>query len=313
MQPNLLPQNAGQSPHAAATASCNCCSTKGGGTLNLTLCRVLNVLLVQIANDGTEEVGGDVFDEELRNEVERRSRSEQWLEDDIEALPEALKRLTHECKKANIRLSNRSTCNVFVDPYYQNDHQSDLQMNLSRADIQDIVSHLIKKGIARIERLLEQEAFFTPSVELCLATGGMVNMPMVKDRLDGDCLLVRVPLNLPKKFMLQRFKSLLDENHKGQRGKRYAKTSKSKCQFTGQLNIEALTTVLNVLDKRIEHPKMKLWELGQFLPLNKHLYVDYLKSGKPLDTASKKLMEVTISRFRNARESVANTSKGFFP
>jgi len=42
----------------------------GGGTLDLTLCRVLNGLLVQVANDGTEEVGGDVFDEELRNEVE---------------------------------------------------------------------------------------------------------------------------------------------------------------------------------------------------------------------------------------------------
>lgn len=132
--------------------------------------------------------------------------------------------------------------------------------------------------------------------------------------IDGDRLLVSVPLNLPKKFILQRFRSLLDQNHKGQRGKRYAKTSKAKYQFTGQPNIEALTTALNVWDKRIEHPKMKLWELGQFLPLNKHLYVDYLKSGKPLDTASKKLMEATVSRYlKKARASVTNTSKGLFP
>lgn len=156
----------------------------GGGTLDLTLCRVLNGMLVQVANDGTEEVGGDIFDEELRNEVEKRSRSEQGLEDDIQVLPEARKRLLHECEKAKIRLSDRSTWNVFVDPYYQDDHHSDLQMNLSRADMQDIVGHLVKKGVARIERLLEREGFSTPSVELCLATGGMVNMPMVRDRLD---------------------------------------------------------------------------------------------------------------------------------
>jgi molecular chaperone DnaK len=156
----------------------------GGGTLDLTLCRVLNGLLVQVANDGTEEVGGDVFDDELRNEVEKRSTAAQSLSDDVEVLPEARKRLLHECEKAKIRLSDRNTWNVYVDPYYQSDDQADLQVNLSRDDLQDIVGHLVRKGVARIERLLEREGYSTASVELCLATGGMVNMPMVKNRLD---------------------------------------------------------------------------------------------------------------------------------
>lgn len=156
----------------------------GGGTLDLTLCRVLNGLLVQVANDGTEDVGGDVFDDELRNEVEKRSRTANGLGDDVDVLPEARKRLLHECEKAKIRLSDRGTWNVYVDPYYQSDDQTDLQVNLSRDDLQDIVGHLVKKGVARIERLLEREGFSTASVELCLATGGMVNMPMVKNRLD---------------------------------------------------------------------------------------------------------------------------------
>lgn len=156
----------------------------GGGTLDLTLCRVHNGLLVQVANDGTEEVGGDVFDDELRNEIEKRSRVLNRLGDEIDVLPEAKKRLLHECEKAKIRLSDRSTWNVFVDPYYQSDDQTDLQVNLSRDDLQDIVGHLVKKGVSRIERLLEREGYSTASVELCLATGGMVNMPMVKNRLD---------------------------------------------------------------------------------------------------------------------------------
>lgn len=156
----------------------------GGGTLDLTLCRVLDGLLVQVANDGTEEVGGDVFDEELRNEVERRSRAAQNLGEEVEVLPEASKRLLHECEDAKIRLSDRSTWNVYVDPYYQSEDQSDLQVNLSRDDLQDIVGHLVRKGVSRIERLLEREGYSTASVELCLATGGMVNMPLVKNRLD---------------------------------------------------------------------------------------------------------------------------------
>lgn len=156
----------------------------GGGTLDLTLCRVHDGLLVQVANDGTDEVGGDLFDEELRNEVERRSRAAQNLSEEVEVLPEARKRLLHECERAKIRLSDRSTWNVFVDPYYQSEEQSDLQVNLSIDDLQDIVGHLVRKGVARIDRLLEREGYSTASVELCLATGGMVNMPLIKNRLD---------------------------------------------------------------------------------------------------------------------------------
>ena len=156
----------------------------GGGTLDLTLCRVLDGLLVQVANDGTEEVGGDVFDDELRNEVERRSRAGNGLGEEVEVSSEARKRLLHECEKAKIRLSDRNTWNVFLDPYYESDEHSDLQVNLSRDDLQDIFGQLVRKGIARIERLLEREGYSTASVELCLATGGMVNMPMVKNRLD---------------------------------------------------------------------------------------------------------------------------------
>lgn len=156
----------------------------GGGTLDLTLCRVLDGLLVQVANYGTEDVGGDIFDEELRNEIERRSRAAQNLGEEVEVLPDARKRLLHQCEEAKIRLSDRSTWNVYVDPYYQSDDQADLQVNLSRDDLQAIVGHLVKKGVACIERLLEREGYSTASVELCLATGGMVNMPMVKNRLD---------------------------------------------------------------------------------------------------------------------------------
>ncbi|MBS0313347.1 MAG: Hsp70 family protein [Proteobacteria bacterium] len=156
----------------------------GGGTLDLTLCRVLDGLLVQVANFGTEDVGGDVFDEALQHEVEKRSRAAQGLGSDVEILPEARKRLLHECEKAKIRLSERNTWDVYVDPYYQSDTKSELQVNLSRDDMQDIVGYLVRKGVKLIETLLENHGYSTASVELCLATGGMVNMPLVRNRLD---------------------------------------------------------------------------------------------------------------------------------
>jgi len=156
----------------------------GGGTLDLTLCRLQNGVLVQLANDGTEDVGGDIFDEDLRNEVESRSRSSRDPNLPVDTTPEARKRLLHQCERAKIELSVKKTWTVFVDNYYLCDEQPDLVVSLKRDDLYSIVSSLVRKGVARIEQLLELRKMTTASVDLCLAVGGMVNMPLIKSRLD---------------------------------------------------------------------------------------------------------------------------------
>jgi molecular chaperone DnaK len=156
----------------------------GGGTLDLTLCRVLDGLLVQVANDGTEEIGGDVFDEELRNEIERRSLIQRRFSEDVLLLPDARKRLLHACEEAKINLSSRGTYNVFVDNYYDVDGDTALIVQLARDDLESIVGNLVRKGVSRIERMVEKAGYLPSSIALCLATGGMVNMPLVKNRLD---------------------------------------------------------------------------------------------------------------------------------
>jgi molecular chaperone DnaK (HSP70) len=156
----------------------------GGGTLDLTLCRVMDGLLVQVSNDGTEEIGGDVFDEELRNEVERRSLIIRKFNDDVLLLPDARKRLLHACEEAKINLSSKEDWTVFVDNYYDVDDETALEVTLARDDLEKIIGSLVRKGIARIERMVEKAGYLPSSITLCLATGGMVNMPLVKNRLD---------------------------------------------------------------------------------------------------------------------------------
>lgn len=155
----------------------------GGGTLDLTLCRVINGMIVQIANDGTDEVGGDYFDEALKNDVELRSRIQSGFADDVEVQPEARKRLLHECEAVKILLSTHSSRQVYVESFYRSRTAEDLQVELSKSDLERVVGHLVRVGIGKIEALLEREGFSASSVELCLATGGMVNMPLIRDRL----------------------------------------------------------------------------------------------------------------------------------
>ena len=103
--------------------------------------------------------------------------------EDIQVHEDARTRLMHECEKAKIDLSGRSNANIFVRTFFHEREDPALDLTLSRDDLEGIVSNLVSKGISHIERLLEREGYSTTSVSLCLATGGIVNMPLVKARL----------------------------------------------------------------------------------------------------------------------------------
>ena len=59
----------------------------GGGTLDLTLCRIIGDMVVQVMNDGTDEVGGDVFDESVMERILTNVAQEKGLGEDIEIQP----------------------------------------------------------------------------------------------------------------------------------------------------------------------------------------------------------------------------------
>lgn len=155
----------------------------GGGTLDLTLCRLIDGMLVQVVNDGTDEVGGDVFDETLRNEIERRVRKNRELGEDIETQLDAKTRLIHSCERAKIELSGRPRARLFVSNFFRHDSDPDLDYALTLEEMEEIFSTLLDNGLARINRLLTQNNYSPASVALCLAAGGMANMPAIRSRL----------------------------------------------------------------------------------------------------------------------------------
>ena len=155
----------------------------GGGTLDLTVCRIVDGVLVQVGNDGTDDVGGDRFDDEIKNAIEARVRDKRGLSEEVTLQAEAHARLLHVCEKAKIDLSGRRDAVVYVPNFFKGLEDNSLDFNLSRDELEQMVAHLVQKGIARITQLLSREEYSTSSIALCLATGGMANMPVVKSRL----------------------------------------------------------------------------------------------------------------------------------
>ena len=128
-----------------------------------------------------------------------------------------------------------------------------------------------------------------------------------------NILYVKIPLNLPKRFLKSKFHELLKKFHQGKKGIRQARQSKAKYNVIGQPNIEALKKTLKVYDYHIENPNLKLWEIGKDLRLSladNPLYTDSTK----ISYDKRNRLSATVSRYlRKAKRMIENTSKGRFP
>lgn len=155
----------------------------GGGTLDLTLCRIESGMILQIANDGSDEVGGDRFDDALRNEVIRCARDSQKIPAHISVHPDANARLLQRCERAKIDLSERDSVQVYVNHFFRDIENDDLDFKVSRQFLEEVTKPIIDVGTDRIDQLLSAARLSHPQIGLCLATGGMLNMPAIRSRL----------------------------------------------------------------------------------------------------------------------------------
>lgn len=155
----------------------------GGGTLDLTLCRPMEEMVVQLMNDGTDEVGGDVFDENIMNRLVQQVCASRGIDEAVETQPGAKARLLDRCERAKIDLSTRARSQIYVGSFFRGIGDEDFDYSLNQEELEKVVSPLLDKGFKRIESILENAGYAPEQVALCVATGGMSNMPAVKRRL----------------------------------------------------------------------------------------------------------------------------------
>ena len=126
----------------------------GGGTLDLTLCRIIGDTVVQLMNDGTDEVGGDVFDDTVMRRIVTNVVQRKGVSDEIEIQPGARERLLEACESAKIALSGRSSADVYVWNFFGNTDGDDLEYTLTSEELEEAVSSLLNKGFSRIDKVL---------------------------------------------------------------------------------------------------------------------------------------------------------------
>lgn len=156
----------------------------GGGTLDLTLCLIRGRQMVELGNAGDNDVGGDYFDEIILNRV-REIHAERYGIDNIiqYETPESRTRLLVQCELSKIQLSEIDAFPIFIPNYLNHREARHLNVSISRNDIEAWTGDLINRGLSQIDALLESHQLTPHEIELCLPTGGMVNVPAVRNGL----------------------------------------------------------------------------------------------------------------------------------
>ena len=151
--------------------------------MDLTLCRVAGDTILQLMNDGTDEVGGDVFDQNLMNRLIQDMRELRDIDNDVGTHQGAKARLIDRCERAKIELSSRSRVTIYVSSFFRDIAEDEFDYDLDQRELETIVQPLVNKGLTRITQLLDDAGYSPEQVALCLATGGMSNMPAIRRRL----------------------------------------------------------------------------------------------------------------------------------
>lgn len=154
----------------------------GGGTLDLTLCRVEPARILQLRNGGTDQVGGDQFDDVIYKEVVRRFALEHGIQSGDEATPEARLRLRQQAEENKIALSERANVSFYRPGYFQRSGAT-LEYALSRSEMEEITRPLVEAGMAEIHSLLDSVGLATAQVSYVVVVGGMAAMPAIRSRL----------------------------------------------------------------------------------------------------------------------------------
>jgi molecular chaperone DnaK (HSP70) len=154
----------------------------GGGTLDLTLCRIEPGRILQLRNGGTDAVGGDRFDQVIRDEVVARFSFEQGISDTDLPTLEARLRLLQDAERNKIALSEHASA-TFYRPSYFSESGTSLQYKLKRQELEEITRPLVTAGMREVESLLDSVGIAPAQVSMCLVAGGMAAMPSIRSRL----------------------------------------------------------------------------------------------------------------------------------
>jgi molecular chaperone DnaK len=152
----------------------------GGGTFDISILDVGEGVFQVLSTNGDTFLGGDDFDQRIINWICDEFKKEQGI--DLRSDRMALQRLKEAAEKAKIELSTVMQTEINL-PFITADASGPkhLQMNLTRAKLEQLTGDLIERTIEPCKQALADAKLRTDQIAEVVLVGGMTRMPAVQE------------------------------------------------------------------------------------------------------------------------------------
>src|SRR5512136_2121012 len=152
----------------------------GGGTFDISILDVGDGVFQVLSTNGDTFLGGDDFDQRIINWVCDEFKREQGI--DLRSDRMALQRLKESAEKAKIELSTVMQTEINL-PFITADASGPkhLQMNLTRAKLEQLTGDLIERTIEPCKQALADAKLKPADIAEAVLVGGMTRMPAVQE------------------------------------------------------------------------------------------------------------------------------------
>jgi len=152
----------------------------GGGTFDVSILDVGEGVFEVLSTNGDTFLGGDDFDQRIINWVADEFKRESGI--DLRSDRMALQRLKEAAEKAKIELSTVMQTEINL-PFITADASGPkhLQMNLTRAKLDQLVGDLIERTMGPCQQALSDAKLKPADIGEVILVGGMTRMPAVQE------------------------------------------------------------------------------------------------------------------------------------
>lgn len=152
----------------------------GGGTFDISILQLGEGVFEVKSSNGDGHLGGDDFDQRIIDFLADEFKKQESI--DLRKDPMALQRLKEAAEKAKIELSSSSTTDVNL-PFITatNDGPKHLNINLSRAKMEQLIDDLVQRTVEPCEKALKAAGISASQVDEVILVGGSTRIPMVQE------------------------------------------------------------------------------------------------------------------------------------
>ena len=156
----------------------------GGGTFDISILDVGEGVFEVKSTNGDTFLGGDDFDQRVIDWIADEYQKDQGI--DLRQDKMALQRLKEAAEKAKIELSSVMQTEINL-PFITADASGPkhLNMTLTRAKLEQLVSDLIERSIGPCKLALEDAKLKPSDIDEVILVGGQIRMPAVQEAVRG--------------------------------------------------------------------------------------------------------------------------------